>query len=289
MRLPSVYSAIAIPVAVLLVIAHFAQGTGTTFCNCRGYRCGTPNREGRVVGGRITQRNLYPWLVSLSYRGKLYCGASLINDRFLITAAHCIKRVNKARVDILLGSYNKSDASEVSRQVRRVKDWWAHDGFDRRTFINDVGIIELNEPVEFDRHIRPVCLPSEEKSYIGQFGIVPGWGRQSEDGESSDVVREVRVPIISNEECRNKKYKPHEIKDSMMCAGYDAGKIDACQGDSGGPLLHERPEGNQIDLIGIVSWGQGCARAGYPGVYTRIQSYREFIDSKVSSGCFCPF
>ncbi|KAK7086811.1 Transmembrane protease serine 6, partial [Halocaridina rubra] len=87
------------------------------------------------------------------------------------------------------------------------------------------------------------------KNYVGEYGIVPGWGRQSESGEPSDVVRQVRIPIISNEQCKTKKYQPHEITDNMMCAGYDAGKIDACQGDSGGPLLYERQGENQIDLI----------------------------------------
>lgn len=284
--------------AAILILCQFVLSTEETvselrfaektLCNCRGYRCGTPNRDGRVVGGKVTQRGQYPWLVSLSYRGKLYCGASLVNDRFLVTAAHCIKRVNQARVEILLGSYNKTDVTEVSRQVRRVKQWWAHEGFDRRSYNNDIGVIQLDKPVEIDRYIRPVCLPTQDKSYVGEYGIVAGWGRQSESGVSSDVVREVRVPIISNSECKTKKYKPAEITDNMMCAGYDAGKIDACQGDSGGPLLLERSGQKQIDLIGIVSWGQGCARAGYPGVYTRIQNYRNFVDTKINEGCFCP-
>lgn len=72
-------------------------------------------------------------------------------------------------------------------------------------------------------------LPLSDQSYVGDFGIVPGWGRLSENGRSSDVVREVRVPIMSNSECKTKKYNPSEITDNMMCAGYDAGKIDACQ------------------------------------------------------------
>ncbi|XP_068220837.1 trypsin-1-like isoform X3 [Palaemon carinicauda] len=265
-----------------------SNGTSRSICNCRGYRCGIQNREGRVVGGRVAQRNQYPWLVSLNYRGKLYCGASLVNDRFLVTAAHCIKRVNKIRVEIVLGNHNKSDDSEFSRQTRKVKDWWSHDQFDRKTFYNDIGVIELDEPVDFDRNVRPVCLPTENITYTGENGLVTGWGRLSEDGEASDVVRYIRIPIMSNEQCRRQRYRYEEIADTMMCAGFEEGKIDACQGDSGGPLLLEKPNGNQIDLIGVVSWGQGCGRAGYPGVYTRIQSYRDFIDSKISSGCFCP-
>ncbi|XP_037792512.1 trypsin-1-like [Penaeus monodon] len=257
-------------------------------CECSGYVCGTPNRGGRIVGGNETNPGKYPWLVSLSYRGKLYCGATLVNDRYLVTAAHCIKRVTKSRVQIVLGSHNKSDIHEPSRQVRKVGEWWAHAGFDRRTFNNDIGVIKLDTPVTITKYVRPVCLPTQDQSYVGDFGIVPGWGRLSENGRSSDVVREVRVPIMSNSECKTKKYNPSEITDNMMCAGYDAGKIDACQGDSGGPMLWESEGSSQIQLIGVVSWGQGCARAGYPGIYTRIQNYRNFIDAYIREGCFCP-
>ncbi|KAG7156333.1 trypsin-1-like [Homarus americanus] len=255
---------------------------------CKSYTCGTVNRSGRVVGGTPTSAGKYPWLVSLFYRGKLYCGATLINNRYLITAAHCVKRVNLNNVKIVLGSYNKTDVHEPSRQVRKVGTWWAHQLFDRRSYNNDIGIIMLNEEVEITKHVRPVCLPvSGDGNYTGLTGIVPGWGRLSENGYPSEVVHEVKVPIISNEECKKKKYRPSEITDNMMCAGYDEGKIDACQGDSGGPLLLDT--GKNIEIIGVVSWGQGCARAKYPGVYTRLEKYMDFVNSKIyDQGCFCP-
>ncbi|XP_068216346.1 serine protease 1-like [Palaemon carinicauda] len=290
MHLPLGQSLI-ITAGVVMVILPSVQGSDIVkepYCSCRGYRCGIPNPDGRVVGGRVTSRGRYPWLASLNYRGKMYCGASLVNDRFLVSAAHCVKNINKDKVEILLGSYNRSDSTEISRRVRRVKEWWTPDDYYSKSVINDIGVIELNEPVVINRYIRPVCLPLEDQSYAGEYGIVIGWGRQSEGGEHSDVVRKIKVPILSNEDCRNTKHIPGDITDTMMCAGYDAGRIDSCGGDSGGPLLHERSGGSQIDLIGIVSWGEGCGRTGYPGVYTRIQSFRNFIDTKISSGCFCP-
>ncbi|CAL4120268.1 unnamed protein product [Meganyctiphanes norvegica] len=262
-------------------------------CNCAGVRCGISNREGRVVGGKPTGQTEYPWAAALSYRGKLYCGATLVTNEHLVTAAHCISGITKSRVEIVMGSYNKSDTSEPSRREHKVKEWWAHPDFNRRTFNNDIGIIRLDKKVDFDHFVRPVCISeaNPRSTFIGEKGIVIGWGRQDENGVPSDVLREVRVPIMSNDECKTKNYKPKEITDNMMCAGFDAGKIDACQGDSGGPLLLEKQTSGgtpQIDLIGVVSWGQGCARARYPGVYTRISRYTEFINSKLSNGCKCP-
>ncbi|KAK4311205.1 hypothetical protein Pmani_017268 [Petrolisthes manimaculis] len=256
---------------------------------CRGQKCGQVNREPRVVGGSPTLPHQYPWLASLFYRGKLYCAASLVSDTFLITAAHCIKRVTMSRVEIVLGHYNKTNLREASRASRKVGAWWAHPDFDRRSYNNDIGVIKLDTPVVMNKYISPVCLPnlSATETYAGKTGIVAGWGRLEENGEPAKVLREVRVPIMTNSECKTKKYKPHEITDTMMCAGYDTGKIDACQGDSGGPLLYSN--GTNIQVIGIVSWGQGCAREKYPGVYTRISAYWDFINSHIyKEGCFCP-
>ncbi|XP_076069071.1 trypsin-1-like [Oratosquilla oratoria] len=260
-------------------------------CSCQ-YKCGMPNRSGRVVGGSETARSEYPWMASLSYRGKLYCGASLVNNKYLVTAAHCIEGVNKDRVEIVLGAHNMTDPTDPRRQRRAVSQWWAHKGFNRKTYNNDIGIILLDKAVSLTNFVRPVCLPKKEnRSYVGEMGTVTGWGRTKESGKSSPILRNVQVPIITNEECKKKNYRPDEIMSNMMCAGYDEGKIDACQGDSGGPLLFENKlDGgkSQIDIIGIVSWGLGCARSGYPGVYCRISYYRDFIDEHIKDGCFCP-
>ncbi|XP_045615427.1 venom protease [Procambarus clarkii] len=264
------------------------RSRGTCDGVCKEYTCGTPNRDGRVVGGTPTSVGQYPWLAALYYRSKLYCGATLVTDRHLVTAAHCVQRVRSGYVRIMLGSYNKSNTDEEWRQERKIGKSFPHPDFERRSYNNDIAVIELDIPVTITKYVRPVCLPTTtNKTYEGILATVPGWGRQSESGDPSEVVREVKVPIMTNEECKKKKYKPHEITDNMMCAGYDEGKIDACQGDSGGPLLYNN--GKNIDLIGVVSWGQGCARAKFPGVYARISNYIDFITSKLKDdGCFCP-
>ncbi|XP_063840093.1 trypsin 3A1-like [Scylla paramamosain] len=256
---------------------------------CLNFTCGTPNRGGRVVGGNETAPNEYPWIVAFYYSGKLYCSGSLVNDRYIITAAHCVRRVAKHKITLIFGSHNKTIQEEKGRQVRKIDSVWYHPSFQRHTYNNDLGIIKLDVPVEITKFVRPICLPSNsQETYEGSMGIVAGWGRTDESGNSSDVLRYVKVPIMTNTECKTKKYRPREITENMMCAGYDAGKIDACQGDSGGPLMYKN--GSRIELIGVVSWGEGCARPGYPGVYTRISMYWTDINRELNKekSCSCP-
>ncbi|XP_050693131.1 trypsin II-P29-like [Eriocheir sinensis] len=257
---------------------------------CKGFTCGTPNRGPRVVGGGYTAPHEYPWLVAFTYGKKLYCSGTLINDRYVLTAAHCVTNIRNNKITLTFGSYNKTLTNENSRQVRKIGSVWSHPDFNRRTFNNDVGLVKLNNPVEFTKEVRPACIPdvANQETYAGMTGIVAGWGRTSEYGNASDAVREVTVPIITNEECKTKNYKPNDITDNMICAGHDAGKIDACQGDSGGPLMLKN--GNKIEIIGIVSWGEGCARALYPGVYSRLSRYMDLITEQLSmeESCSCP-
>ncbi|XP_045118601.1 vitamin K-dependent protein C-like [Portunus trituberculatus] len=228
-------------------------------------------------------------MVAFYYSGKLYCSGSLVNDRYIITAAHCIRRVAKHKISLVLGSHNKTTHDEEGRQVRKVATVWHHPSFQRNTYNNDLGIVKLDVPAEITKFVRPICLPSDrDATYEGLSGIVAGWGRMKEYGNSSDVLRYVKVPIMTNAECKTKNYSPREITENMMCAGYDAGKIDACQGDSGGPLMYKN--GSRIEIIGVVSWGEGCARARYPGVYTRLSKYWTEIDRELNKekSCSCP-
>ncbi|EFN86141.1 Ovochymase-2 [Harpegnathos saltator] len=247
-------------------------------------RCGLRNEESRIVGGQTTSMNEFPWMARLSYLNKFYCGGTLINDRYVLTAAHCVKGFMWFMIKVTFGEHDR--CIEKGAETRYVVRIMTGD-FSFLNFDNDIALLRLNERVPLSDTIRPICLPSVlDTQYIGTNAIASGWGTLQEDGKPSCLLQEVEVPVMSLQECRNTSYSPRMISDNMLCAGYPEGKKDSCQGDSGGPLIAER-EDKKYELIGVVSWGNGCARPGYPGVYTRVTRYMDWILKNSKEGCFC--
>ncbi|CAG7723785.1 unnamed protein product [Allacma fusca] len=258
--------------------------------------CGISHREERIVGGRVAEINSYPWLAALEYRTKFYCGATLISSRYILTAAHCVHNVPKDQITIVFGEHDRNVTHESPTHYRKIDTIIKHRSFNRANFYNDIAVIRMDKPIRFSRYISPACLPIdlEDEDFDGHRGTVAGWGRTQEKGKPSHILREVEVPIITNDECTSPEfshYTSREITSNMMCAGYVEGKLDACQGDSGGPLNWERDDDTSKEgvkyVIGIVSWGQGCARPKYPGIYTRITKYLDWIRENTRDSCFC--
>lgn len=243
---------------------------------------------GRIVNGSEARLASHPWVVGIQFVDKLYCGGALINNRYVITAGHCLKGINPKRIKLVIGDHDRRSLSSV-QQTRYVGQVHIHPGFEKRTFNNDIALIMMDREVQFSGYIRPVCLPDMDRSYNKQETTIVGWGKKSENGHPADILQEVVVPIIPQKKCRHQtKYRAHEITANMLCAGYDAGVLDACQGDSGGPMIWESENKQKFTQIGIVSWGQGCARSGYPGVYTRIGRYMNWIIDKTRhNSCYC--
>lgn len=133
-------------------------------------------------------------------------------------------------------------------------------------------------------HCSLSSLPDTD--YAGKFAVVAGWGRTGENEETSRVLRKVVVPVWSRKECRDAGYGVHKLSDNMFCAGYPGGEKDACNGDSGGPL-HVKRDGGSMELIGLVSWGRGCARPNLPGVYTKVTNYLGWVREALDGECLC--
>ncbi|CAB0034980.1 unnamed protein product [Trichogramma brassicae] len=264
-------------------------------------KCGFPNHEIRIVGGRPTEPNKYPWLARIVYEGKFHCGASLLTNDYVITAAHCIRKLKKEQIRVILGDHDQFVTTDGQSIMRAVTKMIPNRNFDTESYNHDIALLRLRKPVLFSKTIRPVCLPSIGSNPAGKDGTVVGWGRTKEGGMLAGVVQEVTVPVLSLDQCRKMKYRANRITENMMCAGN--GSQDSCQGDSGGPLLIEDNGRHEIgdsggplvamradkkyELIGVVSWGNGCARAGYPGVYTRVTKYLDWILKNSKDGCFC--
>ncbi|XP_043679848.1 transmembrane protease serine 9-like [Vespula pensylvanica] len=249
-------------------------------CTCE---CGITNKENRIVGGRPTIPNRYPWIARLVYDGRFHCGASLINNDYVITAAHCVRNLKRSKIRVVLGDYDQYVNTDGVAIMRAVSSVIRHRNFDMNSYNHDVALLKLRKPVKFSKTVRPVCLPQAESDPAGKEGTVIGWGRTSEGGMLPGKVHEVQVPVWSLTQCRKMKYRANRITNNMICAG--KGTQDSCQGDSGGPLLVH--EGDRLEIAGIVSWGVGCGRPGYPGVYTRVTRYLNWINTNIKESCLC--
>ncbi|CAH0673910.1 unnamed protein product [Spodoptera exigua] len=208
-------------------------------CSCR---CGERNEASRIVGGVETAVNEFPWVARLSLHNKFYCGASLINDRYVLTAAHCVKTFMWFMIKVTLGEHNRCNTTH--RPVTRFVVQVVSHNFSFATFRDDIAVLKLNEAVQVTDSVKPVCLPrSDDKTYVGVKAMAAGWGTVAEGKNHSCYLQEVDLPILSNEACKNANYTSEMIGDGMLCAGYpEVGKKDTCQGDSGGPLSAERSD-----------------------------------------------
>ncbi|XP_037804563.1 ovochymase-2-like [Penaeus monodon] len=245
--------------------------------------CGQVNRKSRIVGGTETEINEYPWMAGLIARRNLICGGAVIADEWVLTAAHCAE-VMDTNDAVLLGDHDYSISSDANAYSIRISQIVIHPQYNRNTLANDIALLKLSSRITWpsDNTVAPVCLPSAGESYADVSAIVTGWGAQSERGGYLPQLYEVTVSTLTNGEC-NARYSGG-ILDGMICAG-DRGK-DSCQGDSGGPMIYN--ENGRYVEIGIVSWGIGCARPEYPGVYTRVNNYISWIDSYIGSSGTCP-
>ncbi|XP_045132695.1 trypsin-1-like isoform X4 [Portunus trituberculatus] len=236
----------------------------------------------RIVGGTEAEKHEFPWVVEIQFyhtkleKYKHKCGASVIDEWWVMTAAHCVD--NDASFKIVAGEHILS-AVEDEEQHRKVETIVTHPGWDYDTAENDIALLKLSEKLELDgKTVAPISLPTPLTKSTGEC-VVAGWGRISnENFTCSDVLRKVRLPIVSDEECR-KSYATfnEKIFDSNICAGYKEGGKDSCNGDSGGPLVCQG-ENNKNYVAGVVSWGIGCGLPNFPSVYTEVSYFVDWIN-----------
>ncbi|KAL9703039.1 hypothetical protein quinque_006557 [Culex quinquefasciatus] len=177
--------------------------------------------------------------------------------------------IRDAPYQVRVGSTHHESGGQLV-EIQRVLQ---HPLYDLAPFDYDFALLELDEAVQLGEEFYAVELPGrDEPVEDGQMLQVSGWGDTQNAEECDDVLRATNVPAVNQEECRRAYSGIHEITDRMICAGFWAGGMDACQGDSGGPLVAGRT------VVGVVSWGKGCAQPGYPGVYGRVAAVRDWIE-----------
>jgi len=282
--------------SVLLTLAVMVNGT----CKCG--IANTRNGNDYIMNGKPTKENQYPWMVGLTVvekgkREKLYCGGSLIDDRTVLTAAHCLcdrkdKRTGKCtsfisadRLGVWVGLHDWRVTDEGQEHIG-VEKWRKHWGYQKNSrYDNDLALLKLNKRVEWRTDVQPLCLPKNKSQiYEGERATVIGWGKVSyiklRSNWFPNKLREADVKIISNKQCK-KIYGG--ITDNMLCTYEGNGGKDACVGDSGGPLFVERKgvEVNgkkQYEQIGVVSSGAPCGTRKDPaGVYAKVTARLDWI------------
>ncbi|XP_014468441.1 PREDICTED: proclotting enzyme-like [Dinoponera quadriceps] len=249
--------------------------------------CGVVNSgKFRVVGGNVALPGRWPWMAAIflhgSRRTEFWCGGSLVGPRHVLTAAHCMRDQRQQpfaarQFTVRLGDIDlERDDEPSSPETYAVKEIRAHPKFSRIGFYNDIAVLELNRPVRKSPYVIPICLPQARfrgEPFAGARPTVVGWGTTYYGGKESTVQRQAVLPVWRNEDCNSAYFQP--ITSNFLCAGYTQGGHDACQGDSGGPLML-KIEGRWTQ-IGIVSFGNKCGEPGYPGVYTRVSEYTDWI------------
>merc|ERR1712015_130269 len=227
--------------------------------------------DDKIVGGTVSDAHAAPFIANIKRSGSLMCGGSLVTPGYIVTAAHCEYNI-PSRLTVTVGDVTLS-RTEANEQTFNVVSQIPHEDYSSSNQQNDIMIIVLQGTATTNSYVQTVTLPTSDAA-VGTECTVYGWGTTSSGGSISNSLRQVTVPVISNDDCDTYPYYRNQIYPTMLCAGLlNEGGKDSCQGDSGGPLICDG------SLGGVVSWGVGCAEAKYPGVYTRVSDYVDWINS----------
>uniref|UniRef100_A0A8C6S1J1 trypsin n=1 Tax=Nannospalax galili TaxID=1026970 RepID=A0A8C6S1J1_NANGA len=225
--------------------------------------------DDKIVGGYTCQKNSIPYQVSLN-SGYHFCGGSLINSQWVVSAAHCYK----SRIQVRLGEHN-INVVEGNEQFITASKIIRHPSYSSKTLDNDIMLIKLSSPVTVNARVAPVSLPTS-CAPAGTQCLISGWGNTLSNGVNNpDLLQCLDAPLLSQSACE--AAYPGQITKNMVCAGFLEGGKDSCQGDSGGPVVCKG------QLQGVVSWGYGCAQKGLPGVYTKVCNYVNWIQSTIAA------
>ncbi|XP_067104840.1 prothrombin [Osmerus mordax] len=256
-------------------------------------------RGSRIVKGLDAEVASAPWQVMLYKRSpqELLCGASLISDEWILTAAHCIlyppwnKNFTINDILVRLGKHNRAKFERGTEKIVAIDEIIVHPKYNWKVNLNrDIALLHMKQPIQFTDEIHPICMPSKKVAntlmFSGYKGRVTGWGNLKETWSSNNknlpsVLQQIHLPIVDHDICRQST--TIRVTDNMFCAGYkpdDPTRGDACEGDSGGPFVMKNPDDNRWYQIGIVSWGEGCDRDGKYGFYTHLFRMRRWM-SKV--------
>ncbi len=244
-----------------------------------------PSVQSRIVNGSDAG-NVIPWQVAL-VRAKdggvdvplqVYCGGTLRDSTHVVTAAHCLPDDpgdDPAEIAVVVGLYRTSDPAGSGAEAKAVTKITSHPGYNSTAEGFDAAVLTLGSPVDAPASVQPRPVAAANAgAFVNDIAMISGWGTTSSGGSSPDDLQFTTINVYPDANCGG--YQQAFQTQTMVCAGFDDGTFvyDTCQGDSGGPLMRYDGAGDQFSdfttLIGIVSFGRGCAEADFPGVYTRV-------------------
>ncbi|XP_069679943.1 trypsin-1-like [Periplaneta americana] len=224
-----------------------------------------PTLDGRIVGGVPTDIKNFPYQVSMELAPYgHWCGGSIFSPDYMLLAAHCVSGKAQSDLSIRVGSSIRDEGGSV----HTVENVIIHSQYHQEDY--DIALIKVSQPFVYSDSVQPISLTSVAPS-TGTPVVVSGWGDLSSGGPAPTQLQQVQVNIIDYNECNDDYVLYGGITPRMICAGVPQGGKDSCQGDSGGPLVSEGK------LVGIVSWGVGCASKQYPGVYANVAVLKDWV------------
>ncbi|XP_062345016.1 acrosin-like [Cinclus cinclus] len=284
---------------VLLTVAGLAQGTWDNCGGTCGLRAPLPVYSPitysygsvaydygltRIVGGTGAMEASWPWIVSIQHPWLPdlghFCGGSLISTEWVLTAAHCFDVFNNISMLYVVIGATQLTQPGPGAVVRSVKQVLIHPYYNPDDMSYDIAVMELDHPVQCSPYIQLACVahPTLKVSELQNCWIA-GWGAvTARSQDSSDRLQEAKVQLIDVQLCNSSEWYAGKIHTHNLCAGYPEGNIDTCQGDSGGPLMCQDKNADYWWVVGITSFGKGCARAKRPGVYTSTQYFYDWIE-----------
>ncbi|XP_063394365.1 chymotrypsin-2-like [Cydia fagiglandana] len=234
----------------------------------KGYS--VPNPNVRIVGGQDAPEGRVPYQVSLRVLGSHFCGGSILNKRWVLTAAHCTESTVHWLISVVVGTISLSKGG-LRYSVDLVS---VHENYDSQVITQDISLIRVSKDIIFNALVQPIALPDSDTE-AGAPLFLSGWGRIAYPGNLPDNLQMINLTALSVADCQERLSSINPVFESQICSLTQAGE-GACHGDSGGPLV----EGGRV--VGVVSWGMPCAR-GYPDVYTRVYTYTAWIQERIST------
>lgn len=233
-----------------------------------------------IVGGTDAVKGEFPFQVSIQKNGTShFCGGSLIKPNWVLTAAHCVAGWSSNN-KVIVGLHDRND--KVGTESFTVLKVVSHPQYDSQKYDYDFALLQLSGDSQF----RPIELNATEIALPDDATELPmvwtsGWGAVREGSFGLPrILQKVEVPLVTPKVCNSAAAYNGQVSDRMLCAGLEKGGKDSCQGDSGGPLFVQRASGDPL-LVGVVSWGEGCARANKYGVYSKVNNQIDWINQQI--------